>query len=125
MQSVFLEKIIKLLQENGTTLEEFAKKLNLRNFNLLEHNYAKGMPPAEIIAEIAKELNVTTDYLLLDNAPRNPLIFGDARFSALIQKVPLLPFEDQKALQHIIEALIARNEFVSLAAQMKVRSSEN
>ncbi|MHC3122776.1 helix-turn-helix domain-containing protein [Acinetobacter sp. GN11] len=65
MPTILGDKIKKLRKGKNLTLEGLAKKANISKSYLweLENNDAK-KPSAEILAQIAEHLDVTTDFLL-------------------------------------------------------------
>lgn len=62
--NIFGIRVKKELKEQGKKQTELAKKLNVGKTTLCEWVNGNNEPPMQKIAEIAIELNVTTDYLL-------------------------------------------------------------
>ncbi len=69
----------------------------------------KMTPTTDVVVRLAEIFDVTTDYLLIDGAPRRP--FGDPR-DELTEKITLasrLPPADKAAIAHIIDGLLANH----------------
>lgn len=61
------------------------------------------------MVRLAEIFDVSTDYLLIDGAPRRP--FGDSR-DELTERIGMasrLPAPDKAAIAHIIDGLLANN----------------
>ncbi len=61
---VFGERIKRTLKESGTTQKALAEQLHVQTSTLCEWLNDHNEPPMQIIVDIAKILDVTTDYLL-------------------------------------------------------------
>lgn len=64
METKFNERFKKLLIDRHISQGEFAKILNLSRGTICMYCSGRHNPPFEVLADIANELNVTTDYLL-------------------------------------------------------------
>jgi transcriptional regulator with XRE-family HTH domain len=71
-----------------------------------QYEKGKTLPSAETIVKIAKIFNVTTDYLLLEDAPRQPFMCDNNKeISIDLADIEKLPVAEKKALSTIINAL--------------------
>ena len=62
----------------GYTLEELADRLRIHSRQLSRYEHAESDPTAEVVARMAKELQVTADYLLgVTNTPTPILLETD------------------------------------------------
>ena len=63
-------RICRLLKEKGITRSDLADKLGVTTATLRRYIRDERVPDAIIISKIAKELNVTTDYLIKGKVKR-------------------------------------------------------
>ena len=69
--SVEIGKVVKALRkENNISLTDFAKKLGINKSTLSRYENGTRKIPMEDIAAFANALNVTPEYLLLDDQPQ-------------------------------------------------------
>ena len=61
---IFGERVKSVLKDNGTTQKELAALLCVQTSTLCEWLNNHNEPPMQIIVDIAKALEVSTDYLL-------------------------------------------------------------
>ena len=61
---IFGERVKQTLKENGIMQKELAKALNVQTSTLCEWLNDHNEPPMQSIVDIAKFLDVSTDYLL-------------------------------------------------------------
>jgi len=61
------EKIYKLRMDKGWTRSELARRINISKVQLGRYEEGTSQPTATVLASLAKELECTTDYLLLNN----------------------------------------------------------
>ena len=61
---IFGERVKSVLKENGKTQKELALALCVQTSTLCEWLNDHNEPPMQIIVDIAKTLEVSTDYLL-------------------------------------------------------------
>ena len=61
---VFGERVKEALKSQGLTQKDFAKSINVQPTTLCEWLNGNNEPPMQAIVDIAKSLNLSTDYLL-------------------------------------------------------------
>ncbi len=61
---IFGERVKQALKENGIMQKQLASALNVQTSTLCEWLNDHNEPPMQMIVEIAKILDVSTDYLL-------------------------------------------------------------
>ena len=61
---IFGERVKQTLKENGVTQKQLANELNVLTSTLCEWLNDHNEPPMQMIVDIAKFLDVSTDYLL-------------------------------------------------------------
>ena len=57
-------RILELLKKNGLTQRELANKVNVTDVSMSRYIKGERIPRGPIVANIAKALNTTSDYLL-------------------------------------------------------------
>ena len=76
-------------------------------------------PSADAIVRIAEALDVSCDYLLVDDAPRRPFRAPTDALGESLAGVEELDEEDMAALVHVLDALVANNR---VKAALKLRA---
>lgn len=108
----FGTKIQELRKSKKMSQEEFAKLISLspKHISKIENN--KLIPYAETIKKIAEIFNVSTDYLLFDNIPKNTNLtrFNDSELVDLIFKVDNLSIQDRDAAKLLLSALVTKDK---------------
>lgn len=95
-------KIKKLRKEKGLTLEQLADKIGSGKSYIWEiENKIVKNPSAEKLAAIAKELDVTIDYLIDDTKKE---VDEDLENEVLLNKLMLLCKADKKRIIDIVNA---------------------
>ncbi|WP_019893412.1 helix-turn-helix domain-containing protein [Allobaculum stercoricanis] len=64
MSKEFGERLLSLLQRQGTTQKELAKRINTTEATLSRYISGDREPKANVVANIATALHTTSDYLL-------------------------------------------------------------
>lgn len=72
-------------------------------------------PSADAIVRLAEALDVSCDYLLLDDAPLRPLHAAENVLGDRLTAVAELGGEDLASLRNVIDALVAKNRLKALA----------
>jgi len=72
-------------------------------------------PSADAIVRLAEALDVSCDYLLLDDAPRRPLQAAENALGDRLSAVAELSAEDLASLRNVIDALVAKSRLKALA----------
>ncbi|TQV73106.1 helix-turn-helix transcriptional regulator [Aliikangiella marina] len=102
MANVLGAKIKELRKQKGLTLEQLAEKIGSGKSYIWEiENKGVKRPSAEKLAAIAKELDVTTDYLL-DNEQTE--ISEGLTKEMYFRKLGQLDEDDQKRIMDMIDA---------------------
>ena len=108
--TVFAERIRKLRKEKKISQQELAQMVGIDVRQISRYESGKIVPYAETIVKIASVFDVTTDYLLLKNAPKKPFRVDDEELLEHIEEIRNLTDEDKKGLYHYIDALVAKNK---------------
>ena len=109
------EKIKLLRKEKGWSQFELGEKVGVHGKHVSKWENDKFIPKLEAIRKLAREFEVTTDYLLFDDVPRsNQGKLDDPEMLEQFQKVEKLNPEDKEAVKRVVRAMI-RNQEVKTA----------
>jgi transcriptional regulator with XRE-family HTH domain len=72
-------------------------------------------PSADAIVRLAEALDVSCDYLLLDDAPRRPLHAAENTLGDRLSAVAELSEDDLASLRNVIDGLVAKSRLKALA----------
>ncbi len=103
-------QIRKLRAERRWSQNDLARRLGTNDAAAISrYENGKMTPTVEVVVRLAEIFGVSTDYLLIDGAPRRP--FGDAgdELTERIGMASRLPATDKAAIAHIIDGLLANN----------------
>lgn len=115
-----LFKQIKILRkEKKWSQAELGNKIGGDARQISRYENGKIIPSAETIVKIAKVFDVSTDYLLLDNAPRKAFDIEDPILLKRVESLQALGEEDKACLFHIIDAFLTRNQIKSFAQALR------
>ncbi len=107
---------IKLLRtERHWSQAELGEKIGADGRTISRYEHGHVVPSAEALIELAQVFDISVDYLLVDNAPRRPLRNNDPQLAEKLQALDQLNGEDRKALMHIMESLLTKDQFMSIA----------
>ena len=106
--SLSLAKRIKhLRREKEWTQDELAKMVGTDARMISQYEKGKTLPSADYIVKMAKIFNVTTDYLLIEEAPLSPYLY-DNNIDFDPAEIAKLTVKEQEAIYQIIHALAER-----------------
>lgn len=115
---VFAERIKKLRKEKKMSQSELAQMVGTDIRQISRYEGGKILPYAETIVKIANVFDVTTDYLLIENAPRKPFRFDEKELLEHIDEIRNLTDEDKRCLYHYINALVAKNKIKNVVQKI-------
>jgi hypothetical protein len=72
-------------------------------------------PSAEAVVRLAETLDVTTDYLLIDDSPRRPLHAPENILGDRINAITELTEDELGVVRSVIDGLVAKNRLRALA----------
>jgi transcriptional regulator with XRE-family HTH domain len=104
------EQIRQLRAEHRWSQADLARRLGTNDAAAISrYENGKMTPTVEAVVRLAEIFDVSTDYLLIDGAPRRP--FGDTgdELTERIGMASRLPATDKAAIAHIIDGLLANN----------------
>ncbi|MGH9858161.1 MAG: helix-turn-helix domain-containing protein, partial [Acidobacteriota bacterium] len=104
------QKIVQLRKEKDWTLVELSKAVGISPNNLNRYEKGHSRPSLDAIRKLADVFNVSTDYLLFDEAPReNRLHVFDPIFIKFLENAEGLPEEDKNIARGVLKALLIKN----------------
>lgn len=112
----FGNKVQKLRKNKRISQEELAKLVEVSPNHLSKIENNKLIPYADTIKKISHILDVSIDYLLLDDAPQNTNInkLNDAELVDLVFQMDGLSEEDKDTAKKLIKALITKSKVETL-----------
>lgn len=104
------ERIKQLRAEHRLSQADLASKIGGTDAGQISR-YENGhiAPSADAIVRIAQALDVSCDYLLVDDAPRRPFRAPEHALGERLAGLDELTDEDLAALLHVLDALVAKN----------------
>jgi len=112
------QRIKSLRKERGWSQGELAQRLGTDARQISRYENSRMTPSAEAVVKIARVFDVSTDYLLVEDAARRPLIGENRELLERLQGMEALSKEDRDSIVRIIDALLAKNKLKELVAGM-------
>lgn len=114
--SSFGEKIKALRKEKGWSQDEFAVKIGVHGRHIGKYENGHTLPNSESLLQIAKALDVSIDYLLLNGQER------ESASSKIRDKILLQEFEvvdqmeekDREIIKSLIDAFIKKKQMETI-----------
>lgn len=112
------ERIHALRAERKWSQAELASRIDADAAQISRYERSKMTPSADILVRIAEALDVSCDYLLIDDAPRRPFRSADRHLGERFAALEELPPEDLASLLNHLDALIAKNRLKAIAGDV-------
>jgi transcriptional regulator with XRE-family HTH domain len=103
------ERIKALRSEQRWSQPDLAAKIGADAGQISRYENGHIAPSADAIVRLAEALDVSCDYLLVDDAPRRPFRSPDHVLGDRLGGLDELTDEDLAALLHVLDALVAKN----------------
>jgi transcriptional regulator with XRE-family HTH domain len=114
------EKIQALRTAKGWTQEDFAKKMHTTASAVSRWEAGRIVPSGETLAEWAKLFDVTVDYFLFDDVPRQPRGgLKDPELRKQMEQIDDLDAEARAGFKRFLKALIAEKMVKEALAHSK------
>jgi transcriptional regulator with XRE-family HTH domain len=110
------DRIKQLRTEAGLSQAQLAERVggsDARQISRYEHG--RITPSLDVAARIAQALNVSLDYLAIDDIPRRPLHIPDHSLAERLSQLAELDPDDRQSLLHMLDALLTRKRLRTLA----------
>lgn len=107
------ERIKALRSEHRWSQGDLAAKIGADAGQISRYENGHIAPSADAIVRLAEALDVSCDYLLVDDAPRRPFRVPEDILGERLAGLDELDEEDLHALMHVLDALVAKNRVTS------------
>lgn len=110
------DRIRQLRTEAGLSQAELAERAGAGDARQISR-YENGRitPSLDAIAHIAEALNISIDYLVIDDIPRRPLHVDDHGLAERLAQLSELDEDDRGSLLSVLDAMITRKRLRALA----------
>lgn len=110
------DRIKQLRTEAGLSQAELAQLLGASDARQISR-YENGRitPSLNATIRIAEALNISLDYLAIDNIPRRPLHIADHGLAERLAQLSELEEEDRQSLLRVLDAFLTRKRLHALA----------
>lgn len=112
------ERIRELRTELKWSQGELASRINADAAQISRYEHAKMTPSADILVRIAEALDVSCDYLLVDDAPRRPFRARDRHLGDRLATVDELTDEDLALVLTFIDALVTKTRLKHIVGEV-------
>ena len=114
------ERIKLLRNEKGLTQDKLGNMTGIHPKHIGKYEASKAAPSADKLKQIAEALEVSADYLLFDNAPKEGRV--EINDSELLEKFILIDSMDEDnrtPIKDVIDALLLKKQVEGLVAKNK------
>lgn len=105
------EKIVQLRKEKDWNQLELGKAIGITQKHISRYENGKTVPTAGVIKKLAEVFNVSADYLLFDEAPKESRFhIFDPVFVQFLEKAESFPEEDKRTVRGLLQAMVIKNQ---------------
>jgi len=105
------EKIKQLRQEKGYSQTFLEKRSGVNSKLLSKYENGRIIPTADTLRKIAEGLDISADYLIFDNVPKDGRCqLNDLELFERFKEVELMDSEDRKMIVNLIDAVIIKTK---------------
>lgn len=105
------EKIRQLRKEKGFSQSFLQKRSGVNAKLLSKYETGRIIPTADTLKKIAEGLEISADYLLFDNVPKNGLSpLKDLELFEMFKEVEDMDQENRNMIKNLVSAVIVRNK---------------
>ena len=115
---ILAERIKQLRKEKGWSQDELAQHSGVDGRQISRYENGRITPSVDVVIKLAKTLGVSTDYLLLEQTPRNVVTTPEAVELERLKGVDQLNEQDRETLYHVLEALLVKTRIKEFANQI-------
>jgi transcriptional regulator with XRE-family HTH domain len=109
------ERIRQLRKEAGWSQTELAEKIAVDPGRVSKYEAGRMSPSPEALVRLAETLNVSIDYLLIDDIPRRPLHTAEDVLGDELADLAELDTEDLALVRTFVAALVTKTRLKALA----------
>jgi transcriptional regulator with XRE-family HTH domain len=119
------QKIKQLRDEKGLSQSELERKSGVSSKLLSKYENGRIMPTADTLKKIAEGLDISADYLIFDNVPKDGRCqLNDLQLFERFKEVERMPDEEKLVIMHLIDAVIVKTRVEQAVKTTKDKSWE-
>lgn len=109
------ERVNQLRKEHGWSQADLATRVGADPAQISRYEQGRITPSADAVVRIAETFDVSTDYLLVDDAPRRPFRSSDDALGPRLGTITELNNDDLALVLSFIDALVTKTRLKALA----------
>lgn len=109
------ERIRQLRKEAGWSQTELAERISVDPGRVSKYEAGRMSPSPEALIRLAETLNVSLDYLLIEDVPRRPLHAAQDALGNELADLAELDAEDLALVRQFVAALVTKTRLKTLA----------
>ena len=106
----FGARLAQLRKDSGYTQQELADEIGATRRVIAYYETESDHPPANLLVNLAKTLNVTTDELLGVKVTQKKAAKPDSRLQRRFQQIEKLPAKERKQLIQLIDTFLKASQ---------------
>lgn len=115
---IFGERIKQIRKAKGLSQVEFAKHCGTDPRQVSRYENGHVLPSLDVLIKMATAMDVTIDYLLIEDAPKRPLKVKSSPLLDRAYDLQALTEDDQHTLLKVLDAFVAKNHVKLLASKL-------
>jgi transcriptional regulator with XRE-family HTH domain len=118
------KKLRSLRAEKGLSQAALGEISGVNSKLLSKYENERIVPTADTLRKIAQALQISADYLIFDNAPKNGIcVLNDLELFEKFQEVENMSLENRTMIKNMIDALIIKSKVESLIKPQQNKDS--
>jgi transcriptional regulator with XRE-family HTH domain len=118
------KKLRSLRAEKGLSQAALGEISGVNSKLLSKYENERIVPTADTLRKIAQALQISADYLIFDNAPKNGIcVLNDLELFEKFQEVENMSLEDRTMIKNMIDALIIKSKVESIIKPQQNKDS--
>ncbi|HCU93514.1 MAG TPA: hypothetical protein DHU96_12610 [Actinobacteria bacterium] len=112
------DRVKALRAERGWSQTDLANRIAAAPAQVSRYESGRTAPSADTVTRLAETFGVSTDYLLIDDAPRRPFRSAEDALGDRLATIAELDPADQALVISFIDALVTKTRLKRLTAQI-------
>jgi transcriptional regulator with XRE-family HTH domain len=112
------DRVKALRAERGWSQTDLANRIGAAPAQVSRYESGRTAPSADTVTRLAETFGVSTDYLLIDDAPRRPFRSAEDALGDRLATIAELDPNDQALVLSFIDALVTKTRLKRLTAQI-------
>ncbi len=112
------DRVKALRAERGWSQTDLAARIAAAPAQVSRYESGRTAPSADTVTRLAETFGVSTDYLLIDDAPRRPFRSAEDALGDRLATIAELDPNDQALVISFIDALVTKTRLKRLTAQI-------